>query len=162
MATLYELTGQVLELQELMTCGDIDEDLLNDTMESVMFEFEQKTDNYVKLIRNVEADVDVLSAEIERLKAKKDKLTTNIDTLKAKIKNAMEQTGVDKLKGVYGTISLRKSQKIPSNLTVADVPEQYVRVEEKKSIDKVSLTKAIKEGVVTNISLEKTTSLSIK
>ena len=162
MATLYELTGQVLELQELMTCGDIDEDLLNDTMESVMFEFEQKTDNYVKLIRNVEADVDVLSAEIERLKAKKDKLTTNIDTLKAKIKNAMEQTGVDKLKGVYGTISLRKSQKIASNLTVADVPEQYVRVEEKKSIDKVSLTKAIKEGVVTNISLEKTTSLSIK
>lgn len=160
--TLYELTGQILELQELMEDDVYEPELINDTMESVMYDFQNKADDYVKLIKNIEAQVSVLDEEAKRLKARQDKMKSKVKMLKDKLVTAMVATGTRKLQGTVGTLSLRRSTKIPSELTWENVPQEYVKTEVKKSIDKVSLTSAIKEGKVEGIELEETNSLLIK
>ena len=160
--TLYELTGQILELQELMEDDVYEPELINDTMESVMYDFQNKADDYVKLIKNIEAQVSALDEEAKRLKARQDKMKNKVKMLKDKLVTAMVATGTRKLHGTLGTLSLRRSTKIPSELTWEDVPQEYVKTEVKKSIDKVSLTSAIKEGKVEGIELEETNSLLIK
>ena len=160
--TLYELTGQILELQELMEDDVYEPELINDTMESVMYDFQNKADDYVKLIKNIEAEVFALDEEAKRLKARQDKMKNKVKMLKDKLVTAMVATGTRKLQGTLGTISLRRSTKIPSELTWENVPQEYVKTEVKKSIDKVSLTSAIKEGKVEGIELEETNSLLIK
>ena len=160
--TLYELTGQILELQELMEDDVYEPELINDTMESVMYDFQNKADDYVKLIKNIEAQVSAIDEEAKRLKARQDKMKNKVKMLKDKLVTAMVATGTRKLQGTLGTISLRRSTKIPSELTWENVPQEYVKTEVKKSIDKVSLTSAIKEGKVEGIELEETNSLLIK
>ena len=160
--TLYELTGQILELQELMEDDVYEPELINDTMESVMYDFQNKADDYVKLIKNIEAQVSALDEEAKRLKARQDKMKNKVKMLKDKLVTAMVATGTRKLQGTVGTLSLRRSTKIPSELTWENVPQEYVKTEVKKSIDKVSLTSAIKEGKVEGIELEETNSLLIK
>ena len=160
--TLYELTGQILELQELMEDDVYEPELINDTMESVMYDFQNKADDYVKLIKNIEAQVFALDEEAKRLKARQDKMKNKVKMLKDKLVTAMIATGTRKLQGTVGTLSLRRSTKIPSELTWENVPQEYVKTEVKKSIDKVSLTSAIKEGKVEGIELEETNSLLIK
>ena len=160
--TLYELTGQILELQELMEDDVYEPELINDTMESVMYDFQNKADDYVKLIKNIEAQIFALDEEAKRLKARQDKMKNKVKMLKDKLITAMVATGTKKLQGTVGTLSLRRSTKIPSELTWENVPQEYVKTEVKKSIDKVSLTSAIKEGKVEGIELEETNSLLIK
>ena len=160
--TLYELTGQILELQELMEDDVYEPELINDTMESVMYDFQNKADDYVKLIKNIEVQVSALDEEAKRLKARQDKMKNKVKMLKDKLVTAMVATGTRKLQGTVGTLSLRRSAKIPSELTWENVPQEYVKTEVKKSIDKVSLTSAIKEGKVKGIELEETNSLLIK
>lgn len=160
--TLYELTGQILELQELMEDDVYEPELINDTMESVMYDFQNKADDYVKLIKNIEAQIFALDEEAKRLKARQDKMKNKIKMLKDKLVTAMVATGTRKLQGTLGTLSLRRSTKIPSELTWENVPQEYVKTEVKKSIDKVSLTSAIKEGKVEGIELEETNSLLIR
>ena len=160
--TLYELTGQILELQELMEDDVYEPELINDTMESVMYDFQNKADDYVKLIKNIEAEVSALDEEAKRLKARQDKMNNKVKMLKDKLVTAMVATGIRKLQGTLGTLSLRRSTKIPSELTWENVPQEYVKTEVKKSIDKVSLASAIKEGKVEGIELEETNSLLIK
>ena len=116
----------------------------------------------MKLIKNIEAQVSALDEEAKRLKARQDKMKNKVKMLKDKLITAMVATGTKKLQGTVGTLSLRRSTKMPSELTWENVPKEYVKTEVKKSIDKVSLTSAIKEGKVEGIELEETNSLLIK
>lgn len=69
MATLYELTGQYLDIYNL----EIDDETKLDTIESLGLdeEIEAKAENYAKLIRNLEADKKVYKDEEEHFKKKK-------------------------------------------------------------------------------------------
>ncbi|MCW1085656.1 siphovirus Gp157 family protein, partial [Streptococcus anginosus] len=55
MSTLYELTGQYLTIYEM----DIDEQTKQDTLEGMDWEedFVNKAEGYVKVIKNLEADI---------------------------------------------------------------------------------------------------------
>ena len=52
MATLYELTGQFLEIYNL----ELDEETKLDTLDSIDWQtdYEEKVENYIKVIKNIE------------------------------------------------------------------------------------------------------------
>ena len=62
--TLYELTGQYLGL--LYMADEVDPDILAGTLESIGGEIEEKADNYAKVIRNIEGDIQNINSEIDR------------------------------------------------------------------------------------------------
>ena len=71
MAALYELTGQFLELMDMLQDEECDEQCIMDTLESIEFEIEDKADGYAKIIKSLESNVEGLSKEADRLTARK-------------------------------------------------------------------------------------------
>ena len=60
MATLYELTGEFLQLMNMLEDEDCDEQCIMDTLESVEYEIEDKADGYAKIISYIRNTVDRL------------------------------------------------------------------------------------------------------
>ena len=67
MSKLYELTGDMKELEKL----DIDAETLNDTLDGIVCEFNDKAVAILSFAENMNSDIDALSNEIKRLQARK-------------------------------------------------------------------------------------------
>ena len=71
MSSIYELTGEYLELMNMLEDEEIDEQTIIDTLEALDGEIENKADNYAKIIKSLESDIDGISKENDRLTARK-------------------------------------------------------------------------------------------
>lgn len=162
MATLYEITGDVLRLQEMLENGDFDEETINNTLEDVMTEFEDKADAYGKVIRNMETNLDGIKAEISRLTEKKKAAENGITRIKERLKGAMEATGTEKIQGELFKFYMKNNAKsLPEDIPNDAIPEKYWKQVD-PVIDRRGLLDAVKSGEVTGIELRQTRSLIMK
>ena len=141
MSKLYEITGDLLTLQEMLE-EDATDEALADTLEAVQGEYEIKLENYCKVIKNLEADVDALKNEADRLTAKKKLLENNIDRIKKAMFDSMKATKIDKVKGTLFTVAIqRNGGKIPVNVApdvdTSKLPDQLVIISEKPNLDAI-------------------------
>ena len=140
MATLYEVTGQLLSLQDsLATETDLEAvTIIMDTMEGLDFEFEAKADGYAKIIRNLTSDVEGLKAEIDRLQSRKKTLENNISALKNRLEDSMIQTGKEKFKTELFSFGIQNN---PPKVVIDDyskIPAEYL-IEQEPKIDNKSI-----------------------
>ena len=67
MASIYNITGDILALYDMIDNEEMPdaefEEVMLDTLESVIGEFEVKADGYGKLIRNLESDIEGIKKE---------------------------------------------------------------------------------------------------
>lgn len=107
MPTLYDLTGNWKTVYQLSTDGTIDPETIADTLDSIDEAIEDKAIGYVKVWKQIEADADVIDAEIKRLTERKNSYKANVDQLKARLMQAMEETNNTKFKTPLFTISIQ-------------------------------------------------------
>ena len=141
MSTLYEVTGRVLALQDLMLDEDLDEQTIADTIEAIEGEYEIKLENYCKVIKNLEADVEALTKESKRLTDKKKSLENNIKRLKEAMFNSMKATETTKVKGEIFTVAIQKNGgKLPVVVDVPteELPDDLVRVVESPDLEAIA------------------------
>ena len=157
MATLYELTGQFLDIYNL----ELDEETKLDTLDSIDWEteYETKVENYIKVMKNLEADVEARKNEIKRLtelnKADEKKKAHLKDTLSA----SMSLTGHERVDTPLFKVSFRKSQAVEVDETV--LPEAYKMATWK--VDKKRLKEDLKNGLeIIGASLVERKNLSIR
>ena len=132
---LYEITGELLALQELLENPLDDEDVLKDTLEAVQGEYEFKLESYCKVIKNLEADIVGIKAEVDRLSGKRKVLENNIDRLKKAMFESMKATKTTKVKGQLFTVAIQKNggvipinyDKNDKNIT-ANLPDHLVNI----------------------------------
>ena len=142
---LYELTDSYLKVLELIEAG---EENLDDTLESINDTIEVKAENYAKIIRNLEGNVNMLKAEIERLNSRKKSIEGNVDRLKENLKQAMILTGKEKIKTGLFNITVANN---PVALNVFDeskIPENFFTYETIKKMDKSAIKDLLKAGQV--------------
>lgn len=163
--TLYELTGEYLQLLALAEDPDTDPQVLADTLEGLGGEIEVKADGYAKVIRQLESDSAGLKAEIDRLTARKRAIDNSIDRMKESLKNAMIWCEKPKFKTELFSFGIQKNA--PSVvLDVTDVtaiPEEYLIAQDPK-IDKMKMKDDLKAGKVLDgiAHLEQSESLRIR
>lgn len=157
MATLYELTGQFLDIYNL----ELDEQTKLDTLDSIDWEteYETKVENYIKVMKNLEADVEARKNEIKRLmelnKADEKKKEHLKDTLSA----SMSLTGHERVDTPLFKVSFRKSQAVEVDEAV--LPEAY-KIATWKA-DKKRLKEDLKNGLeIIGASLVERKNLSIR
>lgn len=158
---LYEITGALLELLEMAEEKDLDQQTINDTMEAVELEFEEKADGYAKIIKTLEGDVDSLDKEIKRLTGRKNTAKNNIVSIKNNLENAMLVTGKTKFKTLLFNFGIQKN---PASVVIDDesqIPQEYLVPQEPK-VDKAAIKDYLKENEVEWAHLSQTESLRIK
>lgn len=157
MATLYELTGQFLDIYNL----ELDEETKLDTLDSIDWQtdYEEKVENYIKVIKNIESDVEARKAEIKRLTELNKADEKKKDHLKETLSTSMQLTGHERVDTPLFKVSFRKSQAVEVDELV--LPNSYKVVTLK--LDKKRLKEDLKNGLeIVGASLVERKNLSIR
>ena len=159
MATLYELGEAEKQLIDLFEVDDIDEQTLNDTIESL--DIGGKLEDYCMVLRQMEADVKAFKEEAAYFAMKQKRAENGIKRLKGGILNYMALTGKKKVEAGLFKISTRESKAV--NIVDEDlIPKEY-KVEQLPKIDKVGIRKALLSGIdVEGAEIQINTSVQVK
>lgn len=123
MSTLYELTGQYLQLLDM--AEDSDPEVFADTLECLEGELEEKADNYAKVIKILEGDVNSIDSEIKRLQERKKSISANVKRIKSNLENTMRVTGKTKFKTLLFSFGIQKNPASVSILDETNIPEEF-------------------------------------
>nr|DAP24004.1 MAG TPA: resistance protein [Caudoviricetes sp.] len=157
MATLYELTGQFLDIYNM----DLDDETKLDTLDSIDWQtdYEEKVENYIKVIKNIESDVEARKAEIKRLTELNKADEKKKEHLKETLSTSMQLTGHERVDTPLFKVSFRKSQAVEVDELV--LPESYKVATWKP--DKKRLKEDLKNGLeIVGASLVERKNLSIR
>ncbi|MCU5933391.1 siphovirus Gp157 family protein, partial [Clostridioides difficile] len=110
MSTLYELTTDLLEIEEGLTeiTGN-EAEKLEEIKEIIKQEIQNKNTRIVSVIIDIDSDINSLDLEIKRMQELKKIKKNSLDRLKSNIKECMELLGIKKVETFLGNISIRKS-----------------------------------------------------
>lgn len=141
MASLYKLTGEYLELLNMLEDEEIDEQMILDTLEGMDGEIENKADNYAKLIRNIESFNESIKKEVERLSNRKTTFENRIKSLKDHLYNSMKITGKTKFTTELFSFNIQKNggkRALTIDVDLELIPEDYkIKQPDKVDGDKV-------------------------
>ena len=141
MSTLYELKGEYLQLLQLLEDPEVEDQIVLDTLEGIDFELEVKAENYAKIIKELEGNVEVIKAEKKRLSDKQSKLEENIKRLKENLQAAMVETGKTKFKTELFSFSIQKNGgalPVIVDVETADLPDDLVQITEKPDLKAIA------------------------
>lgn len=141
MATLYELTGIYQQIYDM----EMDDETKLDTLESIDWneDYENKVENYIKVMKNLDADIEARKNEIDRLKKLNDADKSKKERMKTDLATSMELTGHEKVDTTLFKVSFRKSEAVEVDETV--LPESYKVATWKP--DKKRLKEDLKNGL---------------
>lgn len=117
MATLYELSQQWQYLLDLAESGEFDPETLEDTLESMDYQIEEKAEGYAVIDLELKASEEKITNEIQRLQQRKSSIVKNRKTLKNTLKDEMLAMNKQKIKTDKFTIW---TQNNPVSIQVTD------------------------------------------
>ena len=110
-------------------------------------DLEVKGINYGFVIRKLDYEIDTIDSEIKRLQGLKSARNNAIDRLKSSLSGAMMLFDINEIKTPLLTVNFRKSESIDI-LEEAEIPEEFIKIEVKRTPNKVDIKKAIKSGQI--------------
>ena len=132
--SLYEITGRLAVLRDMIESEAISEEDAADTMEAILQEQEDGYENSVKWIRDLEAEIEAVKAEAEKLAEKRKTLENRKERVKQAIMRSMSTSGQKKVKAGIFSISWKNPvvKYVPS-VDVEQMPQELVRVKKEFS-----------------------------
>ena len=128
---------------------DNDGELTSELSEQLAITEEQlqnKSVAYSFVIKQMDADVDTIDAEIKRLQGLKKQREKASEYLKERIKHAMDTFQIDEIKTPLVKINFRKSESVEVD-DVNQLPAAFKVVKVTEQADKAAIKAAIKDGV---------------
>nr|WP_250649726.1 siphovirus Gp157 family protein [Bacillus thuringiensis]UQM92384.1 siphovirus Gp157 family protein [Bacillus thuringiensis] len=141
---LYDLCSNYRELQMMIEDG-VDPSTLQDTLQAIEENIQDKAQNIALLIRNLEADTEAIKLEEKRLAERRRAVENNCKSLKDYLYQQMTLLEVKRIKGTIVTVGIQKN---PASLNIepdAVIPPEYTIHQEPK-VDKKALLEAVKNG----------------
>ena len=139
---IFEMTVAANQLYDLLTSGEIDEQTFNDTLQAMGTE--EKLESYCKVIRQLEADAEMLKAEKERIENKKKTVDNSIGRMKKAVIDFMKASGSTKSTAGTFTVALSTSKAV-NILDESKVPVRFL-VEQAPKIDKSAIRQELMSG----------------
>lgn len=129
MNSLYELTEQYQAVMDMLCDEEVDEQTVFDTLEGIEGEFEDKADNYAKIIRMLKGNAEIIQGEEARLYARRKTMENRIQRMKEMLQANMEFIGKTKFKTALFSFSVAKNGgKQPLEITdnLEEIPGKYL------------------------------------
>ncbi len=148
MANIYELTGNFIQLMEMLEDETYDEETILNSLECVEYEIEEKAEGYAKIIKCFESDTKGLESEIARLNNRKTTLENRIKWLKQNLQMCMLATGKTKFKTDLFSFNIQKNggkRKLVVDVDIEKLPEDY-RIKQPDAVNGDKLRDYLKEN----------------
>jgi hypothetical protein len=148
---LYEITNA---FPVLMENDEITEENKKQIEEELTLLLQQKSQNIIGYIRNMELTIDAMKNEEKRISERRKQIENKITNFKEYVKNCMEQNGIIKIETGLGTLSTAKSPISVEIINEDLIPAEYktevitIKVNKKKVADNFKSTGEVIEGVI--------------
>ena len=159
---LYEINEVYQNLLALLEDEETSAEQLESAFENIKDELHVKVENYARIIKNTQAEVEAYKEEVARMTAKRRSLENNIERMKEAAEYAMRLQGEKKVKGELFTLAIQKN---PPSLKIDIEPEELPQEFQTITIspNKEKIKAAIKEGkAIEGARLEQGESLRIR
>lgn len=147
---LYDISQAYLNIQALLLDPEYEdnEDVLN-ALDSIEDDFHKKVEQTLFVMRNIEAEIDPIDAEIKRLQAMKKTRKNAIDRIKNRLKANFKATGIEKAQCGLFSVAYREQAdntvELDENLFMANnLDDELVKV--KVSPDLTAIKARLKAG----------------
>ena len=142
---LYEINEVYQNLLALLEDEETSAEQLESAFENIKDELHVKVENYARIIKNTQAEVDAYKEEVARMTAKRRSLENNIERMKEAAEYAMRLQGEKKVKGELFTLAIQKN---PPSLKIDIEPEELPQEFQTITIspNKEKIKAAIKNG----------------
>ena len=162
MASLYELTSDLKELQEIDFL-EAEAEQIETVKDIIKAQIDSKGTGIIAVIRNEESDIESIKAEIKRLQDLKKNKENRIENLKKYTKECLEDANIKKVSTSLGNMTVRKNPPAVDVLDESLIPNEYKKEVVEIKLDKKAILADLKEGVVVEGAvLKNSTSLMIK
>lgn len=161
--TIFQIEQSYNQLaEELIENGGELTPSLEEALAITEEQLQNKSVAYSFVIKQMDADIDIIDAEIKRLQALKKQLEKASEYLKERIKHAMDTFQIEEIKTPLVKINFRKSESVEVD-DVNQLPSLYKVVKVTEQADKAAIKAALKDGVeVTGCRIETHRNLQIK
>lgn len=148
---LYEITNA---FPILMENEEISEENKRQIEEELTLLLQQKSQNIIGYIRNMELTAEAMKNEEKRISERRKQIENHVVRFKEYVKNCMENNGILKIETGLGTLSTAKS---PISVEIVNeniIPNEYktevvtTKVDKKKIVDNFKATGELIEGVI--------------
>lgn len=155
---LFELTENYVKFfTEFENADEITEEMAD----NLNVEIEEKCDNYARMIRNLEADVEAFKNQEKIFNEKRKSAENKVKWLKQNLQASMELQGRKKVKTDLFSFNIQKNAPALEITNEKNIDDGYYVVERK--LNKKELLNDIKEGlIVDGVELKQTESLRIR
>lgn len=139
---LYELTAEYQHLQRILenNGGELTQEELmaiNEVISITEKNIDEKGENYARIIKNFEVNVEGIKSEKKRLSDRQAALENGIDRLKVNLYEAMVKLDKKEIKSDLFTIKIQKnggSLPVIVDVPVEELEDQFVIVSEKPDL----------------------------
>ena len=148
---LYEITSA---FPMLMENEEISEENKAQIKEELTLLLQQKSQNIIGYIRNLELTAEAMKSEEKRISERRKQIENHIDRFKEYVKDCMENNGILKIETGLGTLSTAKSPISVEIINESVIPDEYktevvtTKVDKKKIADNFKCTGELIEGVI--------------
>lgn len=147
---LYEIANDYLSLMEAIENGEIPEEALADTLESIESGIEEKADNIACILKNLSAEIAAIKAEENNLAERRKQREKTHDRLKEYLSETLQRIGKTKIETARNKITFRKSEAVEIDEEAFKTWAAFNRddlLKFKSEIDKTAVKAALKNGV---------------
>ena len=148
---LYEIATDYRTFLEAVENGEIPEEAIADTLESITALLEDKADNIACMIKNMTAEAAAIKAEEQNLAERRKTKEKQIERMKAYLSDTLQLNNIAKLETARNKISFRKSESVKVDNEADFIKwaennnREYLTYKE-PTIDKTTIKQGIKEG----------------
>ncbi len=115
---LYELTTQYDEALRTLSDMDIPQEAIDDTLEALSGEIEEKATNVAKYMENLLADASAIKEAEKKMAARRKIIENRAATLKEYLKSNMERSGITEINCPYFSIKVKSN---PPSVVIDDL-----------------------------------------
>lgn len=140
---------------------DLDQEVYNEIMNLLKEELSTKSSNILKYMNNLQADLEQIRLEKQRLDKIKKSKESKYSRLSDYIITIMTNLDKAKIETDIGNYALRKSTKVEV-IDEALIPEEYFNISIDKTVNKVTLKEVLKSQEIPGVKLTTGYNLNIQ
>ena len=162
--TLYEIQETMIDNLNIFLeseGSEFDQEVYEEIMVMLKEELSAKSSNILKYLNNIQADLEQIKIEKQRLDKVKKSKESKYNRLADYIISVMTSLDKAKIETEIGNYALRKSSKVEV-IDESLIPEEYFNIKMDKTVDKITLKELLKSQEIPGVKLSTGYNLNIQ